>query len=96
MADKVHVVPHFHWDREWYFTAEESKILLVNDMEEVLTMLETREDYPYFVLDGQTSVLEDYFSVSPENRERVRALVQRGKLIIGPWYTQTDEMVVGG
>ena len=30
MADKVHVVPHFHWDREWYFTAEESKILLVN------------------------------------------------------------------
>lgn len=96
MADKVHVVPHFHWDREWYFTAEESKILLVNDMEEVLTMLETREDYPYFVLDGQTSVLEDYFSVAPENRERVRALVQKGKLIIGPWYTQTDEMVVGG
>ena len=96
MADKVHIVPHFHWDREWYFTAEESKILLVNDMEEVLTMLETREDYPCFVLDGQTSVLEDYFSVSPENRERVRALVQRGKLIIGPWYTQTDEMVVGG
>ena len=84
MADKVHIVPHFHWDREWYFTAEESKILLVNDMEEVLTMLETREDYPCFVLDGQTSVLEDYFSVSPENRERVRALVQRGKLIIGP------------
>ncbi len=96
MADKVHVVPHFHWDREWYFTAEESKILLVNDMEEVLEMLETREDYPYFVLDGQTSVLEDYFSVAPENRERVRDLVQKGKLIIGPWYTQTDEMVVGG
>ena len=45
MADKVHIVPHFHWDREWYFTAEESKILLVNDREEVLTMLETREDY---------------------------------------------------
>lgn len=39
---------------------------MVNDMEEVLTMLETREDYPCFVLDGQTSVLEDYFSVSPE------------------------------
>lgn len=96
MADKVHIVPHFHWDREWYFTAEESKILLVNDMEEVLEMLEDREDYPYFVLDGQTSILEDYFSVVPENRERVKALVQQGKLIIGPWYTQTDEMVVGG
>ncbi|MDO5417559.1 MAG: mannosylglycerate hydrolase [Lachnospiraceae bacterium] len=96
MADKVHVVPHFHWDREWYFTAEESKILLVNDMEEVLEMLENNEEYPYFVLDGQTSVLEDYFSVVPENRERVKRLVQQGRLIIGPWYTQTDEMVVGG
>lgn len=96
MANKVHVVPHFHWDREWYFTAEESKILLVNDMEEILEILETREDYPYFVLDGQTSVLEDYFSVMPQMRERVANLVKSGKLIIGPWYTQTDEMVVGG
>ncbi len=96
MADNIHVVPHFHWDREWYFTAEESKILLVRDMEEILTMLEENDSYPYFVLDGQTVVLEDYFSVKPQNRERVTKLIRQGKLIIGPWYTQTDEMVVGG
>lgn len=96
MAKYIHVVPHFHWDREWYFTAEESKILLVNDMEEILTMLETNPDYPYFIMDGQTAVLEDYLSVKPENRQRIKELVQQGKLIIGPWYTQTDEMVVGG
>jgi mannosylglycerate hydrolase len=51
MANQIHVVPHFHWDREWYFTTEESKILLVNDMEEILTMLEENPDYPYFVMD---------------------------------------------
>ena len=96
MAKQVHIVPHFHWDREWYFTAEESKILLVNDMEEVLEMLETNEKYPCFILDGQTCVLEDYFQSAPENRERVEALIRSGKLRIGPWYTQTDEMVVGG
>lgn len=96
MANQIHVVPHFHWDREWYFSAEESKILLVNDMEEVLTMLETREDYPCFVLDGQTAVLEDYLALKPENEPRLRALIEAGRLIIGPWYTQTDEMVVGG
>lgn len=96
MANKVHVVPHMHWDREWYFSAEESRILLVNNMEEIMEMLETNEDYPYYVLDGQTAVLEDYFAVKPENRERVKKLVESGKLIIGPWYTQTDEMVVGG
>lgn len=93
---KVHIVPHMHWDREWYFTTEESRILLVNNMEEIMTMLEENDDYPYYVLDGQTAILEDYFDAKPENRERVKALVQKGKLIIGPWYTQTDEMVVGG
>ncbi|MFI2958825.1 MULTISPECIES: mannosylglycerate hydrolase [Priestia] len=92
----VHIVPHMHWDREWYFSTEESRILLVNNMEEILHMLETNPDYPYYVLDGQTSILEDYFAVKPENKERVKALVTKGKLIIGPWYTQTDEMVVGG
>ncbi|WP_066309521.1 mannosylglycerate hydrolase [Bacillus sp. FJAT-29814] len=93
---KVHIVPHMHWDREWYFSTEESRILLVNNMEEIMEMLENNPDYPYYVLDGQTAILEDYFAVKPENKERVKKLVQQGKLIIGPWYTQTDEMVVGG
>lgn len=93
---KVHIVPHMHWDREWYFTTEESRILLVNNMEEIMEMLETNQDYPYYVLDGQTAILEDYFAVKPENKERVKKLVQEGRLIIGPWYTQTDEMIVGG
>ncbi|RAP30462.1 Alpha-mannosidase [Brevibacillus laterosporus] len=92
----VHIVPHMHWDREWYFSTEESRILLVNNMEEIMEMLENNPDYPYYVLDGQTSILEDYFTVKPENKERLKKLVQAGRLIIGPWYTQTDEMVVGG
>lgn len=96
MKKNVHIVPHMHWDREWYFTTEESRILLVNNMEEIMTMLETNEEYPNYVLDGQTAILEDYFAVKPENKERVKKLVQEGRLVIGPWYTQTDEMVVGG
>ncbi|MFD2922387.1 mannosylglycerate hydrolase [Halobacillus naozhouensis] len=93
---QVHIVPHMHWDREWYFSTEESRILLVNNMEEIMDRLEHDPDYPYYVLDGQTSILEDYFAVKPEAKDRVKKLVQAGKLIIGPWYTQTDEMVVGG
>ncbi|MCC9625216.1 mannosylglycerate hydrolase [Thalassospira sp. MA62] len=92
---QVHVVPHMHWDREWYFSTEESRILLVNNLEEIMHRLETDEHYPYYVLDGQTSILEDYLAVKPENRERIKRLVQANKLIIGPWYTQTDEMIVG-
>ena len=96
MKKKVHVVPHMHWDREWYFSTEESRILLVNNMEEILARLETDAEYSHYVLDGQTSILEDYFAVKPEAQARVKRLVQAGRLIIGPWYTQTDEMIVGG
>ncbi|HCT5820484.1 TPA: mannosylglycerate hydrolase [Citrobacter sedlakii] len=95
-VSRVHITPHMHWDREWYFTTEESRILLVNNMEEILTRLEQDAEYKYYVLDGQTAILEDYFAVVPENKERVRRLVQAGKLIIGPWYTQTDTTLVSG
>ena len=76
-VSRVHITPHMHWDREWYFTTEESRILLVNNMEEILTRLEQDDEYKYYVLDGQTAVLEDYFAVVPENRSRVKALVER-------------------
>jgi len=95
-VSRVHITPHMHWDREWYFTTEESRILLVNNMEEILTRLEQDAEYKYYVLDGQTAILEDYFAVKPDSRERVKALVQAGKLIIGPWYTQTDTTIVAG
>lgn len=96
MMKQVHVIPHMHWDREWYFSIEESRILLVNNMEEIMERLESDPDYPYYILDGQTAILEDYFQALPSARSRVKKLVQAGRLIIGPWYTQTDEMVVGG
>lgn len=96
MTQQVHIVPHMHWDREWYFSAEESKLLLLNNMEEIMQRLETDPNYPTYTLDGQTAIIEDYLSLKPENKDRFKKLVNQGRLIIGPWYTQTDEMVVGG
>lgn len=71
---------------EWYFTTEESRILLVNNMEEILCRLEQDNEYKYYVLDGQTAILEDYFAVKPENKDRVKKQVEAGKLIIGLVY----------
>lgn len=96
MKKNVHIIPHVHWDREWYFSDEESKILLLNNLPEILTMLEKNDAYPFFLLDGQTAILEDYLFFKPSEKERIKTLVEKGKLIIGPWYTQTDEMVVDG
>jgi mannosylglycerate hydrolase len=91
----VHLVPHTHWDREWYFTAAQSKALLLETLAAVLDELESGS-LPCFVLDGQTSLLEDYLGFAPEDRDRIASLVAAGRLRIGPWYTQTDQCVVGG
>lgn len=92
----VHIIPHTHWDREWYFTFEQSRVLLVYFMDELLDVLENDEEFKYFVLDGQAVILDDYLEVRPENKKRIANLVKAGRLIIGPWYTQTDELLVSG
>lgn len=52
---KVHVIPHTHWDREWYFTTSRSKVYLVKHVKEVLNALENIEGFHYYLLDAQGS-----------------------------------------
>lgn len=92
----VHVVPHSHWDREWYFTTSRSKIYLMHDLKRVLELLEDKKGYDSFILDGQASLLDDYLKWRPQDKARIQKLVQQGQLIIGPWYTQTDQLVISG
>ncbi|MGM0173037.1 mannosylglycerate hydrolase [Enterococcus sp. DIV0800] len=96
MKKTVHVVPHSHWDREWYFTTSRSKIYLMHDLKKVLEQLEKDDPYDSFILDGQASLLDDYLNWRPQDKERIKELVKQGKLIIGPWYTQTDQLVISG
>ena len=96
MKKTVHVVPHSHWDREWYFTTSRSKIYLMHDLKKVLDQLEKENPYESFILDGQASLLDDYLKWRPQDKARIEKLVQQGKLIIGPWYTQTDQLVISG
>lgn len=96
MKKTVHVVPHSHWDREWYFTTSRSKIYLMHDLKKVLEQLEKGAGFDSFILDGQASLLEDYLKWRPQDKDRIKTLVQQGKLVIGPWYTQTDQLVISG
>lgn len=83
------VVPHTHWDRAWYLPFQAYRLRLVEMMSEVLDALESGV-LPLFVFDGQTVLLEDYFAVRPQDKPRVRALVEAGKMKLGPWYTMPD------
>jgi alpha-mannosidase len=90
------VVPHTHWDREWYLPFEAFRLGLGETLDEVLDVLERDESFLSFTLDGQAIVLEDYVDVRPGNEARLRALLAAGRLEIGPWYVLADELLVGG
>ena len=96
MVKKVFVVPHTHWDREWFFTSDQAKVYLLKDLKDVLDHLEASGQYGSFLLDGQSSLIEDYLNWRPQERKRVEKLVKEKKLILGPWYTQTDQYLASG
>lgn len=93
---KIHVISHSHWDREWYRPFQYFKVRLTYFMDQVLEVLENNENYKHFMLDGQMVMIEDYLTLKPENRDRIKGLVKSGKLIIGPWYSQPDEFAPSG
>lgn len=91
---KVHVIPHSHWDREWYFTSSRSTIYLVKHLKEVIETLEAKDDYHFYLMDAQSSLIEDYLRYCPEDKTRLEKLITEKRLITGPWYTQTDQLVI--
>lgn len=95
MNREIKILMHTHWDREWYFTKDETQVLLRNHMFQVIEFLEENEDIIY-ILDGQSVMLDDFIEFAPKWKTRVENLVKRGALRVGPWYTQTDLLLVHG
>ena len=93
---RVNVVPHTHWDREWYEPFQTFRLRLVDLLDELLPALEADESYGHYLLDGQTAVIDDYLAVRPEARDRIARLVRSGRVAVGPWYTLPDEFCVSG
>jgi alpha-mannosidase len=90
------VVPHTHWDREWYVPFEVFRLRLGTVVDGVLDVLEQDEAFTSFTLDGQAIVLEDYVELRPEQEQRLRTLLAAGRLEAGPSYVLPDELLVGG
>jgi mannosylglycerate hydrolase len=96
MTRDVAVVPHTHWDREWYEPFQTFRLKLVDLVDELLPLLEADPGFAHFMLDGQMAVVDDYLAVRPEQEERLRALAASGRVGLGPWYVLMDEFLVSG
>jgi len=96
MQRRVSIVPHTHWDREWYEPFQTFRLRLVHLIDGLLDLLERDPSYTTFLLDGQMAVVDDYLEVRPEAEDRIRALAASGRLTMGPWYILMDEFLVSG
>ncbi|HYU56890.1 MAG TPA: hypothetical protein VEO00_02420, partial [Actinomycetota bacterium] len=93
-AVRLTLVPHTHWDREWYLPFEGFRERLVRMMDGLLALAD--RGFPHFHLDGQVAMIEDYLAVRPERADDLARHVREGRLSAGPWFTQMDEFLVSG
>ncbi|MFZ3069518.1 MAG: hypothetical protein WA110_00125 [Anaerolineaceae bacterium] len=63
----LHIIPHTHWNREWYPTFQQCRLKLVHLVNNLLAILDADLAYRHFMLDGQTIVLEDYLQMRMVN-----------------------------
>jgi len=92
----LHLVSHTHWDREWYMSFQRFRRRFVKLMDHLLDLFAEKKEYRHFTLDGQVLVLKDYLEIRPERREQIKQMVQAGRLLIGPWYSQPNEFMASG
>jgi alpha-mannosidase len=92
----VAIVPHTHWDREWYEPFQTFRMRLVTLFDALLPMLESDPSYARFLLDGQTVVLDDYLEIRPDAHASLERLAAAGRISVGPWMVLMDEFMVSG
>jgi hypothetical protein len=92
----VAVVPHTHWDREWYESFEIFRLKLVDTLDAVIELLEADPSYGWFLMDGQLAAVDDYLEIRPDALPRLQALGASGRFTVGPWYVLMDEFLVSG
>ncbi len=96
VARRIAVVPHTHWDREWYEPYQTFRMKLVHLVDSLLDQMEQDSSYRHFLLDGQLAVIDDYLEIRPENESRLAALTGAGRITVGPWYILMDEFLTSG
>ena len=90
------VVPHAHWDREWYLTFEGYRAWLVDMVDELIELMNDNPSFASFMFDGQMAMVNDYLEVRPDRTEIFEKYVREGRFIIGPFYIQSDEFIPSG
>jgi mannosylglycerate hydrolase len=88
-----HLIPHTHWDREWFLPHAAFHARLIAMFDDLLERMAAEPAFRTFLLDGQTVLVEDYLRARPEREGEIKTLVKSGRLQVGPWYVLADELI---
>ncbi len=92
---KVHAIPHFHYDVEWWKTEERYDADVAAILDKAFELLEAHEDFKYVI--DQALALRPYWNARPEMREKIRNWVAQGRVeLIGGTFCSPDENIPTG
>jgi mannosylglycerate hydrolase len=93
---QCHFISNTHWDREWRFSMQRTRHMLVYMMDMLLDIFEKEPNFKSFHLDSQTVPIQDYLEIRPEKAQLLKKYVTEKKLFVGPWFCLPDEFSVAG
>ncbi|MEN8192566.1 MAG: glycoside hydrolase family 38 C-terminal domain-containing protein [Bacteroidota bacterium] len=93
---KFHFIPNTHWDREWLYDFQETRMFLVEFMDKLLSIFKDQPEYKTYLLDSQIVPIEDYLEIRPDKVDEVKKYILEDRLQVGPWYTLPEEHLVNG
>ncbi|MHC5057580.1 MAG: alpha-mannosidase [Planctomycetota bacterium] len=93
---QCHFISNTHWDREWRYSMQRTRHMLVSMIDMLLDIFEKEPRFASFHMDSQSIPLQDYLEIRPEREETIRCLVREDRLMVGPWFVLPDEFCVGG
>ncbi len=73
---QCHFISNTHWDREWRFSMQRTRHMLVYMMDMLLDIFEREPQFKSFHLDSQTVPIQDYLEIRPEKKETVAKLIE--------------------
>lgn len=93
---QCHFISNTHWDREWRYSAQRTRYMLVYMLDMLLDIFEKEPAFKSFHLDSQTVPLQDYLEIYPDKKALLQKHIRAGRLHVGPWFCLPDEYYVGG
>lgn len=93
---KAVVINHGHMDIEWYKTLDGYRLWVADIIDRLYDECLNKDNYVTYIFDGAVFLLNDLVRHFPEYTDKIRLLVKKGKLTVGPFYTQFDEWIPSG